>query len=1013
MSQDEKKYWRAPEGPGDSQEEFPAGVGIELGRRDFLIASGFSLAGSLLAGCTRLPADKAIPYLVQPEEAVAGQAYWYASTCGGCEARCGALVKCRDGRPIKLEGNPDHPLSRGGLCATGQAMVLGLYDSQRLRQPVLDGKPASWDAVDRAVMTRLAGARRVRLVTHTVTGPAERHWIDRFLARFPEGRHVVYDALSHSAILDAHERTHGVRALPRYRFDQAEVVVAFDADFLGTWISPVEHTAGYAKSRELSSKTRFGWHLQLEPRMTITGGRADRRARLLPEETDPALARLAALLDGQAGPPPAGLAPSVDALLRDAAGRLRAAQGRALVVCGSQSVDDQVLCNEINQRLGGYGTTLDLERPSYQSQGSDRDLETFLKELAAGQVDAVVFRANPVYELPGELAGALDRVPLVVSFAERLDETARLAHAVCPEPHFLEGWSDAEPVAGLVSVVQPTVRPLGSTRAFVETLAAWCGEPRPALDLVREVWRGEIHPRGVGGTGLTGLTFDAFWEATLQNGFAAVAPTVAPPAAVSPAVIGPATAATAATARPPEGTFTLVLYPKIGLLDGRHAHNAWLQELPDPVSKAAWDNYVSLSPAAAAALSVTEGDVIRLTLDGGSLELPAFVQPGQHDRVAAVALGYGRAGTDRFTGTGPRWLFGRRTVEPGETVGRNAAPLLALTAGSLRYSRPGARLSKTGGSRPLASTQLHHTLDVPEGLAAAAGWLGGPRPIVQETVLADWQRDPKAGAPHGEHEAADLWPHEHPTPAHRWALAVDLSACTGCSACAIACQAENNVPVVGKDEVRRQREMHWLRIDRYYSDIPGAPGEVDMVHQPMMCHHCANAACESVCPVMATVHSTEGLNQQIYNRCVGTRYCANNCAYKVRRFNWFDYPREDRLANLALNPDVTVRSRGVMEKCSFCVQRIQEAKMQSKVRGTPLADGEIQPACQQSCPAQAIVFGDLDDPKSRAAALRRDPRGYRVFEELNFQPAVTYLRRVRNRAPEEQRAGERQGEHHG
>ena len=425
--------------------------------------------------------------------------------------------------------------------------------------------------------------------------------------------------------------------------------------------------------------------------------------------------------------------------------------------------------------------------------------------------------------------------------------------------------------------------------------------------------------------------------------------------------------------------FALVLYPKIGMLDGRHGHNAWLHELPDPVTKVTWDNYASFSPAAAKRLGVADGDVVRVTATGiPPLELPAFVQPGQHDASVAIALGYGRAGTDRFAKVGPPWFEARPRAG---LVGVNASTLVTTEDTARVYSGRSVTVVKTGRTHPLASTQIHHSLEGAEGQE--------PRPIVQETTLAQL-----ASAATETHESeGELWASDHPSTGHRWGMAIDLNTCTGCSACVIACQAENNVPVVGQDEVRRKREMHWIRIDRYYS---GSEDEPEVAHQPMMCQHCEHAPCETVCPVLATVHGDEGLNEQVYNRCVGTRYCANNCPYKVRRFNWFDYPHEDRLQNLVFNPNVTVRSRGVMEKCTFCVQRIEETRIEARRLGQPIADGAIKTACQQVCPADAIVFGDLNDPNTRVSALTESNRAYRVLEDLNTRPAVRYLKVVRH-----------------
>jgi len=505
-------------------------------------------------------------------------------------------------------------------------------------------------------------------------------------------------------------------------------------------------------------------------------------------------------------------------------------------------------------------------------------------------------------------------------------------------------------------------------------LSVWTtGTPRASRDLVRQHWERFIYPRAVS----SGVSdpFDRFWDRTLERGVAEIAPR---PSTARPFDLK----AVRPILRPEElapNALAVVLYPKVGMLDGRHGHNAWLHELPDPVTKITWDNYACFSPATAKRLGVSDGDVVRVTAAGAPpLELPAFVQPGQHDASVAMALGYGRSGTDRFAKVGPPWFEAR---PPAGLVGVNASPLVTIDDTTRRYSGRSVTVVKTGRTHPLASTQIHHSLEGAEGQE--------PRPIVQETTLAQLAR----AATETHESEGELWASDHPSTGHRWGMAIDLNTCTGCSACVIACQAENNVPVVGQDEVRRKREMHWIRIDRYYS---GSDDEPEVAHQPMMCQHCEHAPCETVCPVLATVHGDEGLNEQVYNRCVGTRYCANNCPYKVRRFNWFDYPHEDRLQNLVFNPNVTVRSRGVMEKCTFCVQRIEETRIEARRLGQPIADGAIKTACQQVCPADAIVFGDLNDPKTRVAGLAESNRAYRVLEDLNTRPAVRYLKVVRH-----------------
>jgi MoCo/4Fe-4S cofactor protein with predicted Tat translocation signal len=968
----------------------PEGPALAPSRRDFLKAAGFTFAIATAAGCSRAPIQKAIPLLNQPEQIIPGRSFYYASTCGGCSAGCGVVAKVRDGRPVKLEGNPQHALSQGGLCAAGQASILGLYDTQRLRTPLKSGKDSTWEVVDREIGEKLDAIRTrggaVRFLTGTITSPTLNAAITDFLKRFPDAGHVQYDAISQSAILDAHQQTHGVRVLPAYHFDRAEVVASFDADFLGTWISPVQFTADYRQARNLEADPpRFSYHAQFEPRMSVTGSKADRRIAIAPGETGALLTALAARISRRSG---ASLAAAPDVpdttgkLLDDLAARLWAARGKSLVVSGSDDVHAQVLVNFVNYLLGNYGKTLDSERPSLQAQGSDRELDVLVRELRDAKVQALfVYGANPAFDLPGA-AEAVKNVPLLVSFAERRDETASLAHYLCPDRHYLESWADAEPVAGHISVTQPVIQPLGNTRPVLESLAVWLGQPMSAYDLLRESWQARIHPRRI-----KQLAFDEFWDSAVHDGYVKVKPEVVRVQPFNMAAVQPVKSAT------PRG-FELALYPTVAMHDGRHAYNPWLHELPDPINKVTWDNCASLSPAAAQKLGVEEGDVVKIEVAGApSLELPAYIQPGQHENVVAVALGYGSRLSSRFANVGPSWIDSKPSVGENGLVGVNAAPLLNFAGGALQYSRP-VKLIPTGRRQPLATTQQHHTLTVPKKLAPPDS---EPRPIVQDTTLAAFLKDPYSGVEdHVEKE--DLWPADHPYNNIRWGMVVDLSACTGCSACVIACQAENNIPVVGKDEVRRNREMHWVRVDRYYSDLPD--GGVTVAHQLLMCQQCENAPCETVCPVLATVHSEDGLNSQVYNRCVGTRYCANNCPYKGRRFNWFNYARNDRLQNLALNPDVTVRTRGVMEKCTFCVQRLQEAKIEAKRRGMRVEDGMAQTACQQSCPAKAIYFGDLNDPNSQVSRMMKNPRRYRVLSELNVKPSVGYLTVVRNR-PEE------------
>ena len=966
----------------------------EFSRRSFLKLAGFSFAGTALAGCQQSNLENAIPYLIRPEEITPGVPYWFASTCRACSAGCGVLVKNRDGRPIKIEGNPAHPVSRGGLCAIGQAAIVSLYDSERLNGPLMKGSPSTWDAVDVEVLTELEAIRKsggvVRFLTGSVNSPTTRGLINRFLTSFKDGRHVEYDPVSSSAIQDAHQHTHGSRVLPRFRFERAETIVSLDADFLGTWISPVEFTKGYKAGRTLEGSGRkFSHHTQIESRLSLTGSNADERIIVSPDEVALIASRLVALLSPRARRSAFSVSQTFPEHLENRvagiADRLWQSRGKSLVVCGTNDLGLQVQVNLLNDLLGNYGKTVDIERHSYQCRGDDGELSRLIEEIRSGSVQALfVEGVNPLYDLPDSsaLKEAFSRISLLVSFAERVDETSETARIVMPQPHELERWNDVEAVAGIVSLSQPTIQPLRNTRTLAESLSAWLGERKSAYELIRQEWERSVFRRQN-----RERSFTAFWNKTLHDGFVEVEAQ-----GVKVKFLRNNAGRGVLPNHHPvaEGAFSLVLHPSLTMLDGRHAHNPWLQELADPVTKIVWDNYVSISETTAASLGIGEGDVVTIqTEEKDRLELPAHLQPGQHDRALSIALGYGRKGTDRFTDVGPKWIQAKPTVAPGELVGVNAATLLRFKNGELAYTGLSVTIANTGRKHPLASTQEYHSLANPDLLG---GGTEERRPIIQQTSFAAYTQDPSAGR-FRKQEVESLWPDDHPYDGYRWGMVIDLSACTGCSACVIGCQAENNIPVVGKDEVGRNRELQWLRIDRYYDD---ENGELSVSHQPMMCQHCGNAPCETVCPVLATVHDSEGLNQQIYNRCVGTRYCANNCPYKVRHFNWFEYPRGDELHRMVLNPDVTVRERGVMEKCSFCVQRIQLAKIEAKNEGRSLRDGDIQPACQQSCPADAITFGDMNDPESRVSRAMTDPRFYRVLEELGVRPSIGYMTLVRD-----------------
>jgi len=982
-----------PQYPLTAEEAGPDSAWV-VSRRSFLRATGFTVAGAgmagtaLLSGCAPAPVRRAIPLTQGVEGQFPGKAQWYATVCGGCPAGCGVLAKVRDGRPIKLEGLPGHPLSQGGLCAVGQAYLLELYDSRRLTGPMLDGKPTTWAAADAALLPGLQQAasngQGVRVLAAGLTSPALRAQIQSFLTQFQDATLVEYDPVSVTAIRDAHQQTHGARLLPWYRFENADLVVSFGADFLGTWIAPVAFTAGWRTRRtpdgEHPSSSRV---VMCESRMSLTGSKADTRWVMHPGEIPHAIGRLAWHLAQKTGQAIVGLPRDphrMDADLGSLADALLHAKRHSLVICGLNDPAAQMAINSINQLLDNYGHTLDVEHPILAWQGNDHALAQLKADLTAKRVGALfLVGSNPVYHLPdGEEWGALIKsVPWSVSTAAHSDESASVCRLIAPDHHPLEAWRDAEVRAGLAAIQQPTINPLHNTRNVLVSFAAWQGTPAAERALVEHYWQTTIFARQ-----REYQQPRQFWNTALSRGYATL-----DPGGFELASAEPAPSMTSGSLDSTDLNVTVLeCYPSIAMRTGEHALNPWLHELPDPLTKMTWENALLLDPSRARSLGVSQGDLVRLSVGDRAVELPAYIQPGQHPNVVAVALGYGRVGTERFADVGPVWLE-RRSWQQGK-VGVSVEPLLPVS--DLRtLHQKGVQLAATGTHRPLATTQQHHTLETPRALLPPGS---AKRPHVHDTTLAGLT----AWIQHQEehhHPSGDMWPADHVYDKEKWGMVIDLNACTGCAGCVIACQAENNIPVVGKDEVIRGREMHWLRIDRYYRE----DGDATLVaHQPMLCQQCDNAPCETVCPVLATVHSEDGLNQQVYNRCVGTRYCANNCPYKVRRFNWFDYPHQDPIENLVLNPDVAVRTRGVMEKCTFCAQRIIEARIAAKAQGIPIPDGAIEPACMQSCPAKAISFGNTVDPASSVSLAMASQRTHLVLGELNVKPAVGYQAIVRN-----------------
>src|ERR1700761_8723288 len=1004
-----KKYWkgleeleRTPEFVEKNKHEFAEPIPIEdiltgdglLGktpRREFLKAVGFGVGAVTLAACQKVPVHKSIPYLIKPEEVTPGIANYYVSTYEGHAI----LVKTREGRPIKIEGNPNDLLSKGGLSGQAQASVLDLYDYSRLKNPVLNGADSTWEEVDAFVKRELTaikgGSKGIRIVSSSIHSPSTLAVIADFIAAYPNAKHVTYDAVSYTGIIQANQNSFGKAVLPHYRFDKADVIVSFGADFLGTWISPVEFMNQYVQNRNNKSleNKKMSRHIQFESGMSLTGTNADVRIPVKPSEEGVALVNLYNQIAGTTLPGTKKLNNvTADKALTIVAKELQAAKGKALVVSGSNDVATQVLVNAINSLLGSYGTTIDLDNYSNQYAGNDHDFTEFVAEMNRGEVDAVLFlNANPAYDYHSGSAikDALKKVRLRVSFSDRNDETASLWNVVAPNHYYLESWGDGNVLEGYYTVVQPTINPVYNTRQAEQSLLLWSDNAvKEYYTYVRNNWDKNLLSKG-------GLSGQKGWETLLQTGFVKVEDKPATTYTFSRDLNGVAQTILnqGAKLEASSGKYELQLYQTVAMRDGKRANNPWLQELPDPVSKVTWDNFAAMSPTDIKKLGYVQGDVITIDANGYSIALPILSQPGQAQGTMSVAVGYGR------TVAGP----------VGNEVGKNAYPFLTFRNGTFQATSI-ASFSKTGDLPIiLAQTQTHHSF---EG-----------RNVIRETTFKEYLKDPasSSGEERKHKPYADLWD-AYERPAYNWVMAIDLNACTGCGACVVACSAENNIPVVGRDEVRRRREMHWIRIDRYYSfndDGKEVTEEqevstlkdldhVSVVHQPMLCQHCDHAPCETVCPVLATVHSSEGINHMAYNRCVGTRYCANNCPFKVRRFNWFNYWNDSRFDNylinehthLVLNPDVTTRFRGVMEKCSMCIQRIQAGKLKAKIEKRKVVDGDIKVACQQTCTANAIIFGNKNDPDSEVAKALKSERTYYVLEELNVQPGIGYQVKVRN-----------------
>lgn len=967
-------------------------------RRDFLKYVGFSTAAATLASCQG-PVNHSIPYVVQPEQIIPGVADFYATSVFDGFDFANLLVKTREGRPIKIENNT---IAGAKFAANARihASILSLYDSTRLQNPKMDQKDSTWTAVDNKIKSSLTEAKtagkQVVLLTNTLASPSTEKLISEFLAQNPNGKHIVYDAVSSSAALDAFETKYGERALVDYDFSKASVIVSLDADFLGDWQGG-SYDSGYAKGR-IPNKGKMSKHIQMEANMTLSGAAADKRIPMNTAAQKQALVHIYNTIVG--GSSAVNLKSEYKAEVSKAAQQLKAAGTKGLLVSGIQDKNAQLLVLAINEKLASEAFTTAGSRQI--RKGSNEKVSQLVADMKAGAVHTLLMNGvNPVYTLPNssDFVAGLKKVKLSASFSLKEDETASITNIAAAAPHYLESWGDLMLTKGNYSLTQPTIRPLFNTKSFQDGLLTWTGNAVSFYDYLK-----------ANAVAITGSS----WNQVLHDGVF-----VTGSSSVSSLGVDVSSAAAALSASKAISDFELNLYTKTGLGDGQQAHNPWLQEFPDPITRCSWDNYITISQADATKLEITNeivadgglnGGYANLEVNGTNLDnVPVIIQPGQAVGTIGLALGYGK----------------KTGLKEEMQVGVNA---YTLYKGFNNIQS--VKVSKADGTHEFACVQGQKTLM-------------GRGDIIKETTLSifntkeakEWNVTPKVSLDHQEVEATsvDLWESFDRSTGHHFNLSIDLNACTGCGACVIACHAENNVPVVGKEEIRKSRDMHWLRIDRYYSSETtfegdntkkeefdglsgdkgslGGFGEMEIANdnpqvafQPVMCQHCNHAPCETVCPVAATSHGRQGQNQMAYNRCVGTRYCANNCPYKVRRFNWFlynnndefDYHMNNDMGRMVLNPDVNVRSRGVMEKCSMCIQKTQATILTAKKEGRTVRANEFETACSSACSTGAFVFGDVNNSEDEVTKLAKEERMYHLLEHVGTKPNVFYHVKVRN-----------------
>jgi MoCo/4Fe-4S cofactor protein with predicted Tat translocation signal len=986
-----KTLWRSleelagtPEYEDFLRHEFPHDPEKEaesVSRRDVLklMAASAALAG--LSACTKLPPEKIVPYVRPPEEIIPGKPLFYATSMPLGGVGEGLLVESNMGRPTKVEGNPEHPGSLGATDAFAQASVLTLYDPDRSQVIVREGRISDWSAFLTAVTNLRVDLQPnkgagLRILTETVASPTLADQIRSLLNEFPAAKWHQYEPCGHGAAREGARLAFGKYVNTVYRFDQADVVVSLDADFLCAGPGHVRYAHDFTARRRVEGpQSRMNRLYVVESTPSNTGAMADHRLPLRPKDVEIFARGLAFALGIPVGQAVLLAAPDtgkkVLSWLAAVARDLQKHRGSSAIIAGEEQPPVvHALAHAMNHALGNVGKTVVYTEPVEANPVNEMEsLKQLVAEMKSGQVSTlVILGANPVYNAPADLNFAQDflKVKQRVHLGLYHDETAELCHWHIAGAHFLESWSDVRAYDGTAGIVQPLISALYQGKSAHEIIAALSGHAdRSAHDILHDYWKGQKPEKN----------FEAFWETSLHDGV--MAGTAFPEISVTPNIDFAKQAPAPASGSEPAG-LEVVFRPDPTIGDGRFSNNGWLQELPKPLTHLTWDNAAIVSPAWAHRSRVKNGDMVKLNLSGREVRAPIWIMPGHADECITVHLGYGR----------------RRAGKVGTGAGFNA---YVLRTSDNPWIASGLRIETTGQTYPMATTQHHNIIDTKGGKEDEESVAAFRRDLVRIATLEEFRQNPNFAQDPEDKKRISLYP-DYKYEGYAWGMAIDLNSCTGCGACVVACQAENNIPVIGKTEVIAGREMHWIRVDNYFR---GSLDNPETYNEPVLCMHCENAPCEVVCPVGATVHSPEGLNVMVYNRCVGTRYCSNNCPYKVRRFNFKLYSDYTTASLFGLrNPNVTVRSRGVMEKCTYCVQRINAAKIKAEEEDRSVRDGEIATACQAVCPAQAIVFGDINDPNSRVSKLKAQSRNYGLLTELNTRPRTTYLGKLRNPNPE-------------